>query len=205
MSELVQRLAPPGLVLPHEQLALLRAAYATPGRAYHAWPHVEDVVLRYAQVARNVGWQTPHEVFIALLYHDAIYVPGAKTNEAESAALARSAAQCFQSQMVLDVNRIERLILLTARHGSLRAADVDPDEALFLDCDMAILGADPAAFDAYDRGIAAEYSCLPAAEYAAGRRAFLSWLLRAERIFLSNYFHDALNASARANLTRALA
>jgi predicted metal-dependent HD superfamily phosphohydrolase len=205
VTELVQRLAPRGLVLPVELLVELRASYATPGRTYHAWPHVEDVAARYAQVARDVGWRAPKEVFVAVLYHDAVYVPGAKTNEADSAALARSAVQRFAMETVLDAERIERLIHLTARHGSLTVADVDPDEALFLDCDVAILGADPAAFDAYDRGIAAEYGYLSAAEYAAGRRAFLARVLRAERIFLSRYFHDLLDASARANLARALA
>lgn len=204
MIELLRQLAPIGLVLPDALLAELRAAYATPGRAYHTWQHVEDVALHYTQVARDIGWRAPNEVFVAILYHDAVYVPGGKTNEAESAVLTRSAVRRFSLETVLDMGRIERLIHLTARHGSLSVADVDRDEALFLDCDMAILAAAPATFDAYERGIATEYSFLPVAEYAAGRRAFLARVLRAERIFLSRYFHDALDAPARANLARAL-
>jgi predicted metal-dependent HD superfamily phosphohydrolase len=70
---------------------------------------------------------------------------------------------------------------------------------------MAILGAEPAAFDAYDRGIAAEYrGTLPAWVFRLNRRRFLKALLARERIFLSDFFHSRLDAQARANLRRAV-
>ena len=83
-------------------------------------------------------------------------------------------------------------------------AHVDADAALFLDCDMAILGAEPAAFDAYDAAIAREYHAIPAEAFRAGRRAFLQSVLALPRIFLSDYVHARLDARARANLTRAV-
>lgn len=57
----------------------------------------------------------------------------------------------------------------------------DRDAALFLDCDMAILGAPADGFDEYDAAIAREYS-----------------------IFLSEHVHGRLDAAARANVARAL-
>ncbi|MBS1152427.1 MAG: hypothetical protein H6Q89_4125, partial [Myxococcaceae bacterium] len=100
--------------------------------------------------------------------------------------------------------RISQLILLTARHGALTPADVDPEAALFLDCDMAILGAAPEVFDRYDAAIREEYAQVPAILYSLGRRRFLTRLLAAPRIFLSDFFHARLDAAARANLRRAL-
>src|SRR5262245_25290518 len=70
------------------------AAYATPGRAYHTIAHVREVLRRCEDVAAlgGPGWQHPDEVLLAALFHDAVYVPGAKDNEARSAELARDAA-----------------------------------------------------------------------------------------------------------------
>jgi hypothetical protein len=86
-----------------------------------------------------------------------------------SAVLATSSLARWVPDAAVDRPRVERLILLTARHGHLDAATLDVDEAHFLDCDMAILGAAPERFDAYDRGIAREYAAPPAEAYAAGR------------------------------------
>ncbi|XXR42153.1 hypothetical protein WME90_17660 [Sorangium sp. So ce375] len=197
--------APGGLVLPEPLWSAVRAAYGEPGRAYHDLAHVREVLCRVGEVGRDVGWRRPREVFLAALFHDAVYVPGRHDNEARSAELAREAVARWLPGEGLDEGLIERLILLTARHGALGPADVGEEEALFLDCDMAILGSDAAAFDAYDRAIAAEYSAVPSELYAAGRRRFFEKLLTAERIFLSPYFHARLEASARDNLRRKLA
>ncbi|KYF89432.1 hypothetical protein BE20_20490, partial [Sorangium cellulosum] len=190
--------APGGLALPEPLWSAVRAAYGEPGRAYHDLAHVREVLRRVAEVGRDVGWGG------AALFHDAVYAPGRRDNEEQSAELAREAVARWLPGEGLDESLIARLILLTARHGSLAPADVGEDEALFLDCDMAILGSDAAAFDAYDRAIAAEYSAVPPELYAAGRRAFFERLLAAEHIFLSPYFQERLEARARDNLRRKL-
>lgn len=183
----------------------LEAAYATPPRAYHGYPHVRAVLLHCQAVADGPGWVHPREVQLAALYHDAIYEAGRNDNEARSAALARAQVERWLPGAGVDVARIEQLILLTARHGTLGAADVDPEAALFLDCDMAILGAPPDVFDAYDRGIAEEYAGnVPGFLFRLNRRRFLKHLLRSPRIFLSDFFHQRLDAPARANLRRRL-
>ncbi len=189
--------------LPDAQRAALEAAYATPVRAYHHFGHVLDVLARAEEVADGPGWRQPAEVRLAILYHDAVYSPGRKDNEQCSADLARDHLARWPAPV--DVDRVVELILLTARHGRLQPEEVDADAALFLDCDMAILGAAPAAFDAYDRGIAAEYrGHVPGWLYAIERRRFLKRLLASPRIFLSSHFHRHLDAPARANLRRAV-
>jgi predicted metal-dependent HD superfamily phosphohydrolase len=189
--------------LPDAQWTALRDAYATPPRAYHNWSHVEAVMQHYYAVAAGPGWQHPGEVALAVLYHDAVYEPGRRDNEARSAELAREHAARWLADM--DGARIAELILMTARHGALAPGEVDPDAALFLDCDMAILGAEPDTFDAYDRGIASEYrGHVPAWLYRLNRRRFLKGLLARERIFLSDFFHARLDAQARRNLRRAV-
>ncbi len=191
------------LSLPPQQLAELEAAYAQPPRAYHNIGHVQAVLHHYRDVAQGPGWQQPREVALAVLYHDAIYEAGRSDNELRSAQLAVAAIERWLPDAGVDAARVATLIELTARHGQLRAEELDADAALFLDSDMAILGAPPAIFDAYDRGIAQEYSGkVPGFVFRINRRRFLKGVLAQPRIFFSAFFHERYDAAARANLRR---
>jgi len=193
------------VALPPAQWVALKAAYATPPRAYHGWSHVQAVLAHWNEVAAGPGWPRPAETWLAVLYHDAVHEAGRKDNEARSADLMLDHAGRWLPAAGIDTARVVDLILLTARHGSLAPGDVDAEAALFLDCDMAILGAEPATFDAYDRGIAAEYrGKVPGWLFRLNRRRFLKGLLARERIFLSDFFHARLDAQARRNLRRAV-
>ena len=143
-------------------------------------------------------------MFLALLLHDAVYEPGRKDNEARSAELAAELIARHLPGRDLDLALIAELIELTAHHGGNDPVQLDHDAALFVDCDMAILGAEPARFDAYDRGVALEYQAVPRELYLVGRRRFLAALLTSEQIYLSDHFRAQLEAPARANLARAL-
>ncbi len=151
MEDLIPFPLPPG------QLAELKAAHAQPPRAYHNLGHVQALLRHYHDVAAGPGWRQPREVLLAMLYHDAIYEAGRGDNEVRSAQLAREAIAHWLPDAGIDADRVAALIALTARHGSLRGDELDADAALFLDSDMAILGAPPEVFDAYDHGIAEEY------------------------------------------------
>ena len=199
------------VALPEAQLAAIEAAYATPPRAYHDFGHVQAVLAHYRSVESvGPGWSRPAEVYLAVLYHDAIYDAGRRDNESRSAALAVAEIARWLPGADIDRARVAELIGFTARHGSLAAEDLgggpDGDDArLFLDCDMAILGAPPPDFDAYDRGIAAEYrGHVPGWMFRLNRRRFLKALLAKERIYLSDFFHERLDGRARANLRRAV-
>lgn len=198
------------LALPGPQAQALRAAYATPPRAYHNLAHVAEVLRHYADVAAGPGWARPVEAWLAVLYHDAIYEARRRDNELRSARLAVEHIQRWISGAGVDMDRVAWLIELTARHGQHlpedfgRGADAD-DVRHFLDCDMAILGASPDAFEAYNAAIAAEYrGHVPGWLFRINRTRFLKALLARPRIFLSDCFHERYDAAARVNLRRAL-
>lgn len=196
-------------VLP-EQWTALRAAYVTPPRTYHNFEHVGEVMRHCETVAAGPGWSQPMEVRLAVLYHDAIYEAGRKDNETRSAELAASEIVRWMPDAGVDVARVVELIELTARHGQFSPDDFPrdargDDTRHFLDCDMAILGAPPVVFDTYDRGIAAEYrGHVPGWLFKLNRRRFLKALLAKPRIYLSEFFHERLDAQARHNLRRAV-
>ena len=197
-------------MLPAGQRHALEAAYASPPRAYHNFDHVAEVLRHYEAVAAGPGWSQPLEVRLAVLYHDAVYEPGRKDNEARSAGFAAAEIARWLPGAGVDAARVAALIELTARHGQHRAQDFGDTAAAedtrhFLDCDMAILGAEPPAFDAYDRGIAAEYrGHVPGWLFRINRRRFLKSLLARPRIYLSDFFHERFDAQARSNLRRSV-
>lgn len=199
------------LTLPTGMLSALEAAYATPPRAYHHFGHVQDVLHRFAEITVGPGWTQPAEVYLAVLYHDAIYEAARKDNEARSADLAMSEIGRWLPEAGIDTLRVAELIHLTARHGQFSQADFGGDgfalDALhFLDSDMAILGAAPDVFDVYDQGIAEEYQDhVPGFLFRLNRKRFLKGLLARERIYLSDWFHQRYDAPARDNLRRAIA
>jgi predicted metal-dependent HD superfamily phosphohydrolase len=145
-----------------------------------------------------------------VLYHDAIYEAGREDNETRSAEFAVAGIARWMPDAGVDALRVAELIELTARHGQFGPDDfgdgaIADDTRHFLDCDMAILGAEPAVFDAYDRGIAAEYrGHVPGWLFKLNRRRFLKVLLAKPRIYLSGFFHQRYDAQARANLRRAI-
>lgn len=199
------------LTLPTTMLSELETAYATPVRAYHNFGHVQEVLHRFAEVTVGPGWTQPSEVYLAVLYHDAVYEAGRKDNEARSAEMAMAQIARWLPEQGIDTLRVAELIDLTARHGQFSPGDFGDDgfsldTRHFLDCDMAILGAEAGVFDAYDAGIAEEYrGHVPAFLFRLNRKRFLKGLLARERIYLSDWFHQRYDAPARANLRRAIA
>ena len=196
------------LTLPTVMLSALEATYVTPPRAYHDFQHVQEVLRHFAEVSAGPGWTQPAEVYLAVLYHDAIYEAGRKDNESRSAALAMAQIALWLPESGIDALRVAELINLTARHGQFSPGDFGDDgfsldARHFLDCDMAILGAEPAVFDAYDHGIEEEYrGHVPGFLFRLNRRRFLKGLRARERIFLSEFFHQRYGTAARANLER---
>ncbi len=187
-----RHLPSPPASLVHELLG----RYGESHRAYHNATHIADVLRWFDVVWDEVGWDSPADVYAAVLFHDAIYDPQRKDNEAQSADLAKLHGATDYARL---------LIMLTSKHGQLLPGDVDRDAANFLDCDTAILGAEPAQFDAYDAAIRREYAGIPDNDFARGRRAFLENMRARPRIFLGDLLHEKLDAAARDNLARAIA
>lgn len=179
---------------PYERLA---DRYAEPHRHYHVLAHV-DHCLREFDAIRDLA-DHADSVEMAVWFHDAIYDPKAKDNEARSAELARD---------VLDVggfrdefrDRVAELVLETA-HAS---APTSNDAALLVEADLAILGQPERAFDEYERGIRREYSWVDDAAFAAGRAAILESFLRRPSIFHVHSMRQAYEDAARRNLRRSI-
>lgn len=178
----------------------LRTSYGEPHRAYHIWAHIEDLLGWYDRLARD--WAAPEAVELAIWYHDAVYVPGSKTNEADSADRMTDELTGKVAAPILAQARA--LILATAEHRLPVAwsADLRNDCGLFLDMDMSILGADRDRYDRYAAAVRKEFAAVPEELYRAGRKAFLDDLLARDAIFLTPRFRASHEAQARTNIAR---
>lgn len=168
----------------------LLARYAEPHRAYHDFAHI-----RHCLELFNPAWedfQKPYAAEIALWAHDAVYDPTRSDNEAQSAALLHKYGQ---GESVID-----EYILETEHRGEPKS----DDGALIRDIDLASLGADRETFDRNSSAIRREYAHVPDMQFRVGRAAILRNFLHRPRIYFTDRFADQFEATARANLARAI-
>lgn len=182
-----------GSPAPNGLLADLRARYGEPQRAYHTSEHLEECFGHLD--ACGVEPEDRAALELALWFHDAVYDPRAKDNEAQSARLARERLGDLDPTRL---DRIEDLILATAHH----APNGDRDALLLVDVDLAILGADEERFTAYEHQIRQEYDWVPRFVYRRERRKVLRRFLEREPIFGTAWFRARFEARARANIER---
>jgi predicted metal-dependent HD superfamily phosphohydrolase len=170
--------------------------YAEPHRRYHTSEHLADVLARIDELAS--GNEDLYLVRLAAWFHDAVYaIPaGQVSNEEASARLAiRTLSRVGLEQE--DLTQVARLVRLTETHVP---GTRDPEGELLCDADLAILAAEPAAYDRYVAQIREEYAGLPEEEFLAGRLRVLSALADRE-LFRTGKGHR-LTAAARVNLER---
>jgi predicted metal-dependent HD superfamily phosphohydrolase len=174
-----------------------RSAYDAPGRHYHTWEHVLDCI----DHLRGVSCENPRVVFLALLFHDAVYVAGRSDNEELSAHLAHDALSTVKSITQPELNEIERLILVTKDHRA-RVGLATPDEAMLLDIDLSILAAPRDRYARYAKQIHDEWVPLVTSDtfFRVGRAKFLRGLLVAPHIYLSATGKERWERAARENI-----
>jgi predicted metal-dependent HD superfamily phosphohydrolase len=173
----------------------LVARYAEPHRAYHTLDHVAGCLHWLDEVRPLLA--RPNEVEWAIWFHDAVYDPRRADNEERSAALAAGALRAAGVGKD-EVERVADLIRLTAHQT--QTVDLKGDAALVCDIDLAILGAEPAAFDAYDDAIRREYAWVPEDIFRRERARVLAGFVARRRIYQTSHFNNALEQRARANL-----
>ena len=145
--------------------------------------------------------ENPRVVFLALVFHDAVYVAGAADNEEQSARLAREVLAASGSLGGVELGRIERMILSTKHHRA-PAGEESADERTVIDIDMSILAAPRAEYARYARAIHDEWVPVPASDAAfrIGRLEFLRGALAVPHVYLTSAAQQRWDHVARANI-----
>jgi predicted metal-dependent HD superfamily phosphohydrolase len=183
-----------------DAFAALVVRHREPHRRYHTLTHVMWVLRHVAELAATTPTSDDAVVRAAALYHDAVYDPTSRTNEADSARLAADVL----GDIGWDEPRITQVVALigATAHGTVPPPDTDPTMLdVLLDADLAILGAEPAVYDAYARGVREEYGHVDEGAWRAGRAAVLDHFLALPSIYRTEAMRAALGRRAIANLT----
>lgn len=182
--------------------ASLLQLYNAPDRYYHNAAHVEALL---GMALRQRPALTDAElVEAAIWFHDAIYDSARKDNEEKSAELA---ARHLSGRIEpARLHSIVRMIEATATHivPDLPDEGARRDAALFLDMDLAILGAPPAQFDAYEAAVRKEYAWVGDDAWRSGRAAVLTNFLGRSNVYATRLFRQMYESQARQNLQRSL-
>lgn len=179
-------------------LADLRDRYAEPRRHYHTWAHIEALMCWYDQ--RADALDDADAVFLAILFHDAIYDPRRSDNEDRSARLLEDAKLTGWSAESIAAAVV--MTSATARHQLPTGFDGECDLAQFLDMDLSVLGSHPDVFRAYDKAIRREYAHVFLPVYWMARRRILKAFLARPTLYFSEWGREKFEAAAQANLAR---
>ena len=170
--------------------------YMEPHRYYHTLEHIESMFNHVARYQDICELEDKQAVDIAIIFHDIVYDPMSKDNEAQSVKVFKTfAAEIGLSQALCD--KVCRLIARTIRH-ELEPGD-DLDTGAFLDSDLEILSKPTEEYRQYAREIRAEYSQYSEKDYCEGRIKVLTSFLQRPQIYFSEVF-SSLEPMARFNI-----
>ena len=178
----------------------LVTAYTAPDRHYHNLEHLGEMFKVVERLSPQI--EDPNALHLAVWFHDAVYDPRAKDNEARSAELAAD----FLTPLGVPAATIDRVASLVNATAHLASAELpaDRDAAVLLDADLAILGASEGRYRRYAADIRKEYAFVPDADYRKGRAAVLRMFLNRPRIFHTRVLYEEGEVRARANLAAEL-
>jgi len=181
----------------------LVTVYGEKHRAYHTLEHI-DACLRHLDAVTDIA-ERPHEIEMALWFHDAVYNPFSGTNEQDSADWAQKFLKDggIADESIERIERIERiykLIMITQNHSNT----TEVDAGLMLDIDLSILGAAPEIYSEFERNVRKEYRRVPRFIFKKKRKEILQNFLSNDHIYNHPYFSDMLEAQARDNMSRAI-
>ena len=176
----------------------LRAHYAESQRAYHTLEHIRSCLELLDSVESEL--EDARTLELALWYHDVIYNPRAGDNEEQSAQMAiEELAELGEPEACQQ--EVARMIRVTQHPSEPRTED----DCYLLDIDLSMLGADPEAFDEYERQIRFEYQWVPWVAYRNKRAEVLRLFLEQQAIYRTRPFRETREEQARRNIRNALA
>jgi predicted metal-dependent HD superfamily phosphohydrolase len=178
-----------------------------PHRHYHGVRHVTWVVRHVEELAAAEPVDDVDAVVVAAFFHDAVYDPLAPDNEAASARLAERELTEL-GWIEPRRRRVTTMVEATATHV-VAAAGFEPglevDTAVLLDADLAVLGSEPASYQAYVAGVRSEYGHVSATDWCTGRTRILQSFLDRPSLFATPTGRTRWESRARANIAAEVA
>ena len=151
---------------------MLSGLYGEPARHYHTFKHIEACLLEADRLLEEVPSLDRQRIELALIWHDAVYVPGRRENERMSASLLYSLRDALHHEVRPDVLEYACTAIIATQSHDTEWYGSDAMLAV-LDIDMSILGQDATTYDAYVKGVRMEFGSVSDDAWRHGRGNFL--------------------------------
>lgn len=171
--------------------AELMTRWSEPHRRYHDLGHLSD-----AFAALDLLGPSSRSEEIALWFHDAVHTGSPRHDEHLSATLAGQELPAVGVEAA-EVAEVIRLVLITIDHNPEPG---DAAGARVSDADLAILGAEPARYQASVQALRAEAAGMDEAAWRASRRVALAAFAATRSLFHTAVGNSLWEGPARANL-----
>jgi predicted metal-dependent HD superfamily phosphohydrolase len=155
--------------------------YEENGRYYHNLTHIYHMLEVIEIMNEEVEDKTA--VLFATWFHDIIYDPQKSNNEEMSAAYAQNILSTWQLRAP-QIEKVVTLIMATKTHEANDS--VFKDSLIFLDVDLAILGAEKSRYQAYAWAIRQEYHFVPEQNFRNERSKILQSFLSRDVIYFTH-------------------
>jgi len=175
----------------------LLSSYSETHRQYHTDVHITAMLQHLDTSIKDCDF--PHEVELAIWFHDAVYKPFSSHNERDSANWAKAFLESKNYQKD-GIGRVYELIMATLHNGEV----LTNDAKLLVDIDLSILGTSDAIYDEFEKNIRKEYRLVPAAIYRKKRKLLLSTFLERQFIYNTVHYQEQYETQARKNIKRAI-
>ena len=187
--------------LKNSTLDFLKKEYASEGRYWHTWKHIQEMLKLYAKFFDEI--KNKETVYLAILFHDVVYniVQQDKSNEVLSAELMCSFLKENEKEYFKEneyqINLAREFIHSTEHHDvskidkGIFTVDELNDLKLFLDFDISIFKSnnkDDLIF--FEKAIRKEFSIYPDNVYKNGRKQVMLNFLNQDSIFSSYQFKE---------------
>lgn len=170
-------------------------AYAQTHRHYHTLEHIAKMYAELLSVKDMISdWDS---VVFALFYHDYVYDPLTSDMEEQSRMFADMFLKAIEAPEYI-ITRTDDLILASEAHWKQGNTDID----VFIDADLAILGADAKTYNKYKDGIRKEYADIHDEVFYPKRLNLLKYFLEQKTIFSTKHFIKKYEVAAVRNIEK---
>jgi len=170
----------------------LAELYTGDDRHYHGDMHINQCLAKMDEAKAEKGYHFTVEM--AVWFHDAIYLPGDRENERNSATWFRQRTSNHFSTDT--VNEVSEIITATEH----REAPGGDRAKLMVDVDLSSFSLPTAEFLQDSRRIRQEFGALTTAEFIGVQSKFLRELLQRPSLYSTQYFLEHYESQARANI-----
>lgn len=181
----------------------LVACYREPHRHYHTVDHLLWVTRHVTDLARSEPVDDIGATIVAGFFHDAVYDASRSDNERVSAEYAKRRLPEL-GWTPARIAHVASLVEATREHAVAPDAAFTHDASLLIDADLAVLGAEPAGYQAYVNGVRQEYRFVDDDAWRTGRARVLRSFLDRDRIYRTPTANVRWEHRARANVTAEL-